>query len=417
MSDDVDPFAEPPGPPRDRYGRPLIAPAKRDGTPNTKAKPVPYTRASTFCGYPADKSGLTAWKLRHAVVGVAISPDLAGMAGALGRNPDDLDRQGKADLDAIIETAHDRSGGNAKANYGTAVHSLTEPGNTGHVPDRMAADVDAYAAAMDAAGLSVVDTERFTVNDDLRVAGTYDHRVETCRQIVATVDGEAVTIEPGVRMLLDKKTGSLHFDEHAIQLATYARGKLYDPDTWQREPLDVSPQWGVLAHVPAGQGKAALYLVDLHAGWKGAKIAAEVRDWRSGARKLAGLFAEHDGGPVEPTPAATVAPGGIVEPAAPVAESDGVELVAPAAAVDEGPALEMLNPEAPVKVDAEAAALALLQDKLGARPLPPDPILSAILAAKDGDACKALWSANRREWTEEHTEAVKAWLAALQAAA
>ena len=81
---DTDPFDE--GVPRDGRGRPLIIPATRAGKPNLKAKPVAYTRASTFASALDDGKGLTRWTARHAVIGVACSPDLAAMVGALGRN-------------------------------------------------------------------------------------------------------------------------------------------------------------------------------------------------------------------------------------------------------------------------------------------------------------------------------------------
>lgn len=267
--------------PRDGYERPLIMPA--DG-----GKPAPYTRASTFANALDDAQGLTIWKLRNLALGMGRHEDLAAMAAGLTYEND------KKTLDEIVKTAIDRAGGTVKANWGTAVHSLTEPDSPPYVPARMQTDVAAYNAALAKYGITVVDTERFVVNDAIGVAGTFDH--------IYAVPGLGNV--PG-----DKKTGSFHPDACAVQLATYARGVYYrldDTGAPVREPLpDVRTDIGIVAHIPAGQGRCDLYVVNLDAGWEAAQLAVQVREWRV-RKDLATPLAEY-ATPVAPAPPAPAA--------------------------------------------------------------------------------------------------------------
>lgn len=427
---------------RNGHGQPLIVPLKR-GKPDTAAKLVPYTRASTFAKALDDGGGLATWRTRHAAHGVAKSPDLAAMIAALG-NPDMLASQAKRDLDGIIERAHDRSGGNIKADYGTAVHSLTEPGNTGDPFDAgIADDVAAYNAALDGAGLTVVDSERFVVNDRLAVAGTYDHRYEAGRDLIVPVSDDCEPITAGTRLLGDKKTGTLHPLSCAIQLAVYARAELYDHTTGVRTALDVSPQWGVVAHIPRGTGTATLYLVDLHAGWEAAKLALAVRQARSGEKRLVVSFAEtratrlgtvddnttdaatvnNDTVTAEPDvtePAATPAPtatkrrtvelpgtlGGddrLPEPADEIIAARNADVTEPAAT------------PAPTPEQVEQAALDAIRDTFPDSRV--DALLDLIAAAPDRDTCADLWRINKHIWTDAHTAAVTARITQLADAA
>src|SRR5690606_32748087 len=38
--------------------------------------------------------------------------------------------------------------------------------------------------------------------------------------------------------------------------------------------------WGIVIHLPAGQGRCDLYKVDLIKGWEGVQIAKRLRDWQ-----------------------------------------------------------------------------------------------------------------------------------------
>lgn len=252
--------------PRDRWGRPLIIPV--DG-----GTPEPYQRASTFCGALADSTGIGTWKARHVALGVGQHEDLAALAVGLEYGKDN------AELDRIIETAIDRAGCNAKANYGTAIHMLTGPGAPLNVPGRMKNDVDAYQELIGRAGIKTVSTERFVVCDDIKVAGTYDHIYAVPMVLFPGGDDDGY-----VHVVGDKKTGSLHFDQHAVQLAVYAHGEHYYPESrpgdHQRDPIDVNLDWALLVHIPAGKGEATLYWVDIKAGWEAAELASRIHEWR-----------------------------------------------------------------------------------------------------------------------------------------
>ncbi len=111
-------------------------------------------------------------------------------------------------------------------------------------------------------------SDRFVVNDELQVAGTFD-------DILAFASGNRMS---------DKKTGTLHILENAIQLAAYAGGVFYDLDTdgnpvrTPLPPLDTDT--AILAHIPAGKGECTFYAVDLNLGRAACELATEIRAWR-----------------------------------------------------------------------------------------------------------------------------------------
>ncbi len=238
---------------RDQYGRPMIVPV-------AGGKPVPYTRVSTFKEAFSEAGGLIKYTNRFTALGIARNEDLAAIAAGC--------EYGDKVLDEMIEVAQDRVGGNAKANYGTAVHRFTEADGGAHVPARMVSDVEAYQATLARHGATVLMSDRFIVNDDLQVAGTFD-------DILAFVAANRMS---------DKKTGTLHILENAIQLAAYAGGVFYDldedgnPVRTPLPPLDTDT--AILAHIPAGKGECTFYAVDLNLGRAACELATEIRAWR-----------------------------------------------------------------------------------------------------------------------------------------
>lgn len=447
MSDDVDPLAVDEGVPRDWLRRPLIIPAPR-GKPNLKAKLETYTRASTFAKTLSDGGqGLTTWQVRHATLGIALRPDLAAMAAALGRNLNDYTPEDKRNLDAIVASAHDTSGGNDKANWGTAVHSLTEDPlvERGVIDDDMAADVNAYDAALLKAMLEPVSSEQFVVNDELKVAGTYDHKYRLHRDLAfdvpVPVGVKSQHLPAGTILVGDKKTGTMHWTEVSIQLAIYARGKGYDHTTGERTSLDMSPQWGIVAHIPKGKGEAILYLVDLHAGWELAKIAAKARAVKPSSLRVKFAEAKTPAVCAEPNQTDTVLHIQPAPEATPTATSETTTTVPNDAPVDDDDVVNVqlakaaeFNTrlaEAKAKAHADAtaalakpadefeAAVDLVKSELGATEIV-DPILTAISAAPSSDEVTALWRAtvkrDKSAWLDAHTDAAKARLAELKAA-
>jgi hypothetical protein len=89
-------------------------------------------------------------------------------------------------------------------------------------------------------------------------------------------------------IITDLKTGSVEYGglKMAMQLAIYAHSKLYDKETGALTPLEnINLKWGIIMHLPAGEGECTLYWADLTLGWKAVDLAAQVRAIRSEGRK------------------------------------------------------------------------------------------------------------------------------------
>ena len=287
MPDDIDLFFDGGdeayfGPERDRYKRPMLIPtAEYPGlTADQRAKAamgglkVPYTRASSMANYIANFKALHIWQQRRLAKGLGLRDDLAAMAAALPRfaNNRDLDRLTNARLDEIIEQAVEFGQIHEQANWGTAIHSFTDPnGDRSRVPERMREDVESFATTIERLGIKILETEIFTANDRLKGAGTVDH----------------VLYVPGYGKILgDKKTGDLKPLEYAVQFAIYRFGERYDWETDERTPWDedLNADWAFVIDIPAGKGKTEFHLLDLRYGLEMAEIAGRVRDGHSASK-------------------------------------------------------------------------------------------------------------------------------------
>lgn len=252
---------------RDRWGRPLIIPP--DG-----GEPVAYTRASTLAKALDDLNGLMAWQQRKVLEGLLARPDLmTRAAGAMANGDPDTDWPTKKALNGVCSEAREAAGASKGASAGTGLHALTEAIDRGEellwVPAQDQPRLDAYREAT--AHLTALDAETFVVVDSLRVAGSFD------RLWADTTDG-AVRVG-------DLKTGKSEADYPAatsIQLAIYAHGQRYDPETGERTPLhpDLDDRTGLLVHLPPSGGCQVIAL-DLVRGWEAAQRAAWVRDFRA----------------------------------------------------------------------------------------------------------------------------------------
>lgn len=246
----------PPEVPRDRWSRPLIVPPGG-------GKPVAYTRCTTFAGSVEDTYNLSLWQQRMVALGLAERPDLLVSVAA---HYDD-----KEELNKICQTALEAAKGKAAAGVGTALHKLTDRLDRGEplgpVPAEYMPDLDAFAAATK--GLKVLALERFVVQDDMKIGGTFDRLYEF----------------EGRRYIGDTKSGSIEYGagKIAMQLAIYSRSVLYDPKTKERISLgDVDQERAIVVHLPAGQGRCELKWVNIAAGWDAVvNLAAGVRKWRS----------------------------------------------------------------------------------------------------------------------------------------
>jgi hypothetical protein len=258
---------------RDRWGRPLI-------TPVGGGKAVGYTRCTTFVKALDDQSNLLDWKARMTLLGAAKSPTI--IKSAKTYQPSD-----KRELKELVEQALVLAGAGDKATDGTTLHKLTELQDAGTpLPADLDADtvrdLAAYASAM--RGIGQIHSEAFVVHDGLQVAGTFD------RLLWIPQDPRFPEWLGGKRVVGDLKTGSLDWSIGAIsmQLAVYANADLYDITTAKRVPHLADRNVGIVMHLPAGQGVCDLYAVNIDAGWEAVQLAAQVRDWRKGA-KLAKL--------------------------------------------------------------------------------------------------------------------------------
>lgn len=241
---------------RDRWGRPLVAPPGG-------GKPVAYARATTISDTLSDTFGLTGWKLRQAISGLANRRDLlAATVAAAGDS---------RALDAVVASAMEASGSSAAANMGTALHSLTEQIDLGLKPvaadESIRRDLEAYTAQMQQQGATVEAVECFGVLDELQVAGTAD-------RILLLPDGR--------RVIADLKCGRADYlgPKVAIQLALYSRMLDYDLDSGERSPRDVDQHFGIVIHLPAGGGVCTWYEVPIDEGWGAVDLAMKVRAWR-----------------------------------------------------------------------------------------------------------------------------------------
>lgn len=262
--------------PRDRWQRPLILPVP----PNT-GKPTAYTRVSTLAKALDDTTQLMMWKQRKVAEGVVRRPDLlTRITGALANGNPDTDWATKKDLNAICGEAMEAASSSKGASAGTGFHALTEAVDRGETPLVMpqdAARLDAYREATK--GYKALAAETFVVNDVVQAAGTFD-RLWLCP------DGK---VRVG-----DLKTGKSEADyplATAMQLATYANGSLYDPETGERTPihplLDLTT--GLLIHMPPTGGCDVIPL-DLVKGWEAAQYASvihhTIRKWKPADLKV-----------------------------------------------------------------------------------------------------------------------------------
>jgi hypothetical protein len=251
--------------PRDRYGRYLLPDESGDNTG--------WTRATTFAATLAEAHGLRIYEQRQVVLGMGRRPDLVTLASTIA-GPED-----KKALGAIVDSAHEAAGTQAKANRGTAVHKAIQvveqaadrDAAIAATPAELRGDVIGYFRAIDDAKITISPAliERVVIVPQYRVAGTPDNYV---------------ICPDGKWRVLDKKTGNLDYAsiEFAVQLALYANAKaLRNYGTNSYEPLpEIATDYAIIAHVVPGTGRTELMRVNIAWGWAWARTCAEVMDIR-----------------------------------------------------------------------------------------------------------------------------------------
>lgn len=256
--------------PRDRWKRPLIIPPGG-------GELTPYARVSTMAKALDDQNGLMSWKQRKTAEGLCMRPDLlTRVAGIIANGDPDGDWPTKKALNDVCKEATEAAGSSKGSSAGTGLHALTEAIDRGEEPKWVPAHdvprLEAYRKAMQ--GYTALESELFVVCDQLQSAGTFD-RLWRCP------DGK---VRVG-----DLKTGKSEADyplATTTQIAIYAHGARYDPETGHRSALhpDLDLATGLLIHMPPSGGCRVVPL-DIEKGWRAARAAAfvyhEVRRWKA----------------------------------------------------------------------------------------------------------------------------------------
>jgi hypothetical protein len=251
-----------------------------------------FTRASTLAKVIASTYLLDQWELREVAYGVAISPDLVGLAASVIRDDEQHHAETKATLSEVVRRAKQRAKTDARANLGTALHAFTHRRARGeaidamHAPAALIPDLVAYEQGMRDHGLTEIPdlVERTVVSLALGCAGTFDRIVHQT--------GTVTNPHPVPYTILDLKTGkSLDFSllEFAIQFAIYANAEyLYDKVAKTYQPFpgpEVLDRSRALAmHLPVGEAKATVWAINIDAGWQLAQVAEQARQARNNAR-------------------------------------------------------------------------------------------------------------------------------------
>jgi hypothetical protein len=311
-------------------------------TKGGKPKRVMYGRPSSFGSPLENPYNLLKWKERQLLIGInALRIDWAA-----GLDVDDRDS-----LDRIAAEAHEAAGSSLSAERGTFVHKLTEIADRGGAPTTMlksegvALDipeplqcriVEQWRAFRRALGLSTVAVEATLVNDELRCAGTVD-RLDLATRPIETPFG---TITREQVVIGDIKTGKVVDSvKNAVQLVVYADGVPYDTEadargTWEHPP---HPDVALIYHYnlsAALDGELVEWQaipVDLKIARVGALLCRECVDFdrRSdycGAPLVVSPPARGDDEAAVPLQPATVEPGDLTPPPAPVANTERDEL-------------------------------------------------------------------------------------------
>ena len=242
---------------RDQWDRPKII--QPDGSL------VAYRRASTVAEALEDHYGLHQWELRLTAEGLAQRPDLVNA----------IHGASKSEVGKIVEEALEQAGASVASRNGTTMHGLTERIDKGlDLPSGLPSNIEAMLAvyAKETERLRVLDTERFVVQDKIKVAGTYDRRV--------------FDEKTGLTVIGDLKTGQslAHLAVKApAQVAVYAAGVHYDLDG-EREPHGAERDKGLLIWLPwtddPREAICELRWMDLRIGRAAIKHAMKVDTFR-----------------------------------------------------------------------------------------------------------------------------------------
>lgn len=271
---------------RDRFDRPLVIPRPGDEHLAIKSGPnkglVPYDRASGFGSNLDDKSGLVKWQRRQVARGVTLLSRTGRLPATLPEPGDEPELGWEKDAwNDLADAAEAAVGSGLKAELGTSIHAATEAVDKGEslagFHSFYQERADAYHRFITERGIKPTSVEVFGVEDEHRVAGTWDR--------TGYVDG--------VHCILDVKTSSsLAFGglSFGVQLAVYAHASAYDPATGERTPhevMDLERAWIIHVSRDAG-GPVTLHPVDIATGWRYAGLVSQIKSARRAGKRIIG---------------------------------------------------------------------------------------------------------------------------------
>ena len=261
-----------------RYNRPSVRKpvwiGNRWYTDTTTEERVDYPRVTTIVDQLSAGPGLTYWKVQHVALAVAKASRGTRLAIAGKEYKDPF-------LKTFIDKALEQAKHNEKADLGTTVGRLIEPGAPRDILDPeedadLIAEVTGFDEAMERHGFRIVDTQFLCVNDFLKNAGTGDILVQLPDPYSVTfADGRVIDASGAVVVLDCKRTSGTHPVSWGIQVASYARSMRYDPETEERFPLHekLDNRIGLIAHINPATGHCEMLVLDLEIGWELAKLA------------------------------------------------------------------------------------------------------------------------------------------------
>ena len=259
---------DPNGIPRDQWKRPVIR--RADGTWRG------YTRISTIAKELDKGEGLKKWTAAMTALGVTMDEAIRRRVEEIVAFSEDPYREHKTELLRLAEQAQEIAGSTVKRELGTTLHEwcqiVDREGDLSLVPAEHLADVTAYRRRLEDAGIEVLESEVFVVNDEIEVAGSLDKRLRLADGRIVTGDVKTGQQEPEYPMNVE------------LQVAAYNRGERYDLQTTERTPLGTDPELGVLIHLPSNSGTCELYPLNLTRGWQNLMLATDLKL----ARKVAG---------------------------------------------------------------------------------------------------------------------------------
>jgi hypothetical protein len=249
-----------------------------------------FTRCSTVANAVQSTFALDRWQRGRLIYGLARRPDLIELAQ--GFELDDW-----RSFERISERAQEAAGANIKADKGTSLHRFAEIADGGRALPRQVSeanrkDVNAYRGALETNRLIVRPElmERVVFVESLGVCGRLD-RIYQINTSQSTAHGG--TYGP-IFVVGDLKTSQHSPLEYsavsvAVQLAIYSRADFFEigdgTGEWERPPISVDQNFGLVVHFPSGSAHAEVFEVDLQLGWELAGMAMRIRELNSSQGK------------------------------------------------------------------------------------------------------------------------------------